>query len=220
MVVIEKCTQVNREGIHMRAGKWIAGVVLLAASAGPGTAKLDPAVVSMLEYLSLAVPNPPNVVICHGFSCNYRTEVGFGPADRKELDRLMARGKTSAAAERQGIAEAYAWFERRVAPEAGTATARARTTPNYMRDRSQFDCFDKTSNATNFLALLDHFGLLRHHVIDVPVSRGLLIDFRQHHTTAVIRERASGKTWSVDGWTHANGEKPDIMPMEIWVTQD
>jgi hypothetical protein len=200
--------------------KMLIASLLIAASTGPGTARLDPAVVSMLEYLSLPVPNPPNVVVCHGFSCNYRTEVGFGPADRKELERLMARGKESAAAERDGIGAAYAWFERRIAPAAGTATAKARTTPNYMRDRSQFDCFDKTSNATGLLALLDHFSLLRHHVIDVPVSRGLLIDLRQHHTTAVIRERASARKWSVDGWTHANGEKPDIMPMEIWVTKD
>jgi len=194
-------------------------VFLLAA--GPvHAALLDPAVVRMLESLSLPVPNPPKVLVCHGFGCNYRTPIGFGAADRARLQGLMVRGRSSPAAERRGIGAAYAWFERRVGPEAGTARAIARTTPGYMRDRSQFDCFDKTHNATELLALLAHFGLLRHHVIDVPQSRGLLIDLRQHHTTAVIREKVSGKRWSVDGWTRNNGEVPDIFPMEEWTKKD
>ena len=132
----------------------------------------------------------------------------------------MAGGRASPTAERKGIGAAYAWFEKRVAPEAGTGKAVARTTPRYARNRGQFDCFDKTHNATELLALLAHFGLLRHHVIDVPQSRGLLIDLRQHHTTAVVREKVSGKRWSVDGWTKKNGEIPDIMPMEQWKKED
>jgi hypothetical protein len=182
-------------------------------------AALDPAVARMLESLSLPVPDPPKVIVCHGFGCIYRTSIGIGARDRAQLQSLMA-GSSSPAAERKGIASAYAWFERRVAPEAGTAKAIARTTPGYSRDRSQFDCFDKTHNATALLALLAHFGLMRHHVIDVPESRGLLIDMRPHHTTAVIREKVSGKRWSVDGWTHKNGERPDIFPMEYWAKQD
>ena len=190
-------------------------------TAGSATAApLEPAVIRMLESLSLPVPDPPKVLICHGFGCNFRTEVGFSAADRARLQGLMAGGGASPAAERKGIGAAYAWFEKRVAPAAGTARAIARTTPRYMRDPSQFDCFDKTHNATELLALLAHFGLLRHHVIDVPQSRGLLIDLRQHHTTAVIREKASGKRWSVDGWTRNNGEVPDIFPMEEWAKKD
>ena len=189
--------------------------------AGPvGATPLEPAVARMLESLSLPVPDPPRVLICHGFGCNYRTAIGFGAGDRARLQALMAGGRASPAAERKGIGAAYAWFEKRVAPEAGTAKAIARTTPGYMRDRSQFDCFDKTHNAFELLALLAHFGLLQHHVIDVPQSRGLLIDLRQHHTTAVIREKASGRRWSVDGWTHNNGEVPDIFPMEDWAKMD
>ena len=89
-----------------------------------------------------------------------------------------------------------------------------------MRDPSQFDCFDKTHNATELLALLVHVGLLRHHVIDAPQPSWLLIDLRTHHTTAVIQEKASGRRWSVDGWTRNNGEVPDIFPMEEWAKKD
>ena len=183
-------------------------------------AVLDPTVAQMLESFSLPVPSPPNVLVCHGFGCTYRTQIGLGPGDRARLQSIMAGGRASPAAERKGIGAAYAWFERRVALEAGTGKAAARTTPRYARDRGQFDCFDKTHNATELLALLAHFGLLRHHAIDVPQSRGLLIDLRGYHTTAVVREKASGKQWSIDGWTKKNGEVPDIMPMERWKQED
>jgi len=194
---------------------------LLAFAAAPAEATpLEPAVVRMFESLSLPVPDPPNVLICHGFTCNYRTEVDFGPGDRAQLQKLMAGAKASPAAERKGVGEAYAWFEKRIAPTTGTARAIARATPGYMRDRGQFDCFDKTHNATELLALLAYYGLLQHHVIDVPESRGYLINLRPHHTTAVLREKVSGQRWSVDGWTHNNGERPDIMPMEEWAKLD
>lgn len=203
----------------MRHIRLVAYLLLFAV--GPAhAAPLSADVVKMLESLSLPVPQPPNVLVCHGFGCYYRTPIGFGAGDRARLQALMAGGRASAAAERKGIGAAYAWFEQRVAAEAGTAKAIGRTTPGYAKDRSQFDCFDKTHNATELLALLAHFGLLAHHEIDVPQSRGYLIDLRQHHTTAVVRERASGKRWSVDGWTHRNGQVPDILPMEVWAKQD
>jgi hypothetical protein len=201
---------------HLRlvAGLWLALATTVQA------APLSADVISMFERLSLPVPQPPNVLICHGFGCYYRTAIGFGGGDRARLQSLMAGGRASPAAERKGIGDAYAWFEKRVGPEAGTSKAIARTTPGYSKDRGQFDCFDKTHNATELLALLAHFGLLHHHVIDVPQSRGYLINLRQHHTTAVIREKVSGKRWSVDGWTRANGQRPDIMPMEKWADLD
>ena len=195
----------------------IAAMLVLTGPAH--AAVLDPAVARMLESFSLPVPSPPKVLVCHGFGCTYRTQIGLGAGDRARLQSIMA-GRASPAAERKGIGAAYAWFEKRVAPEAGTGKAIARTSPRYSRDRGQFDCFDKTHNATELLALLAYFGLLRHHVIDVPQSRGLLIDLRAHHTTAVVREKVSGKQWSVDGWTKKNGEVPDIMPMERWKKED
>jgi len=198
----------------------LAALAALIVLAQPGhAATLDSAVVRMLESLSLPVPSPPNVLICSGFGCFYRTQIGFSAGDRGRLASIMS-GASTPAAERNAIGNAYAWFEKRVAREAGTAKAIARTTPGYSRDRGQFDCFDKTHNATELLALLTHYGLLRHHVIDVPRSRGLLVDLRQHHTTAVIREKKSGKQWSVDGWTRRNGERPDIFPIEYWAKQD
>jgi hypothetical protein len=96
----------------------------------------------------------------------------------------------------------------REARRAGSRTAKAiaRTTPRYMRDPGQFDCFDKTHNATELLALLAHFGLLRHPRHRRAAVARLLIDLRTHHTTAVHPREGERQRWSVDGWTRNNGE--------------
>ena len=47
-------------------------------------------------------------------------------------------------------------------------------------------------------------------------SRGLFVDGREPHTTAVIVENATGTEWSVDSWTKAYGQIPDIMTITEW----
>jgi hypothetical protein len=48
------------------------------------------------------------------------------------------------------------------------------------------------------------------------VSRGLFVDGKQPHTTPVIVETATGAEWSVDSWTKAYGQSPDIMTITEW----
>ena len=78
------------------------------------------------------------------------------------------------------------------------------------------DCIDLTANITELLIVLDRNKLLRYHRVDEPVSRGLIIDGRQPHTTPVIVELATGTAWSVDSWTKAYGQSPDIMTISAW----
>ena len=200
----------------MRTGS--LAVFGLLAAATPAAAELDFDIVKTLEHLSLPVPDPANPIVCHGFGCAYRTPILLRTVDRTKIKQLF--GKTAAKSpegERRAVAEAMAWFEKRVAGEAGTANAKARAGLGNAGDPSQFDCLDKTANTIGLLAVIEQMGLLRHHTIDAPESRGGLGSLP--HTTAVVRERRTGKQWVVDGWTHANGELPDIMPLETWRTQ-
>jgi hypothetical protein len=192
----------------------------LFLAATPGAAvELDFGIVKTLEQLSLPVPDPANPVVCHGFGCAYQTRILLRTVDKAQIKKLFGPATAkSADAERKAMAAAMAWFEKRVAAEAGTAKAKARAGFGLAGDPSQFDCLDKTSNTVGVLAIVDQMGLLRHHVIDAPESRGLIIGGLPH-TTAVVRERKSGQKWVVDGWTHNNGELPDVMPLETWRTQ-
>jgi len=188
-------------------------------AAPAGAVELGFGIVKTLEQLSLPVPDPANPIVCHGFGCAYQTLILLRNSDKAQIKKLFGTAAAkSADGERKAMAASMAWFEKRVAAEAGTAKAKARAGLGSAGDPSQFDCLDKTSNTIGVLAIVDQMGLLRHHAIEAPESRGLIIGGLPH-TTAVVRERKSGQKWVVDGWTRNNGELPDVMPLETWRTQ-
>ena len=98
---------------------------------------------------------------------------------------------------------------------AGTVNHVARAGMKYMYDIQQFDCIDSSRNTTSLLLVLDQLNLLRFHDVDLPESRGHLLDARPPHATAVLVEKAKGTKWSTD-----NGQPLEIMPLERWKTLD
>lgn len=203
--------------------KAVAVVVLFSACSVPGfvpalAASRADVIAATYGAYSVLPPTPSLLVVCHGFDCNYRAEVALTDGDRAVLARLLNAGKASAAAERQALGRAGAWFDRRIGNAAGTQGHVARAGVSHMFDSGQFDCIDSSRNMTSLLLVLDQLKLLRHHTVDVPVSRGLLIDGRPLHVSAVIREKATDTRWTVDSWTRAYGEAPEIMPLARWMT--
>jgi len=191
-------------------------VALLMAGRPAVGGEVDPAVMTMLSESSLAPPNPSRVVICHGFGCAFRTEIGLTRADQSQMAAIMAPGSASAQAERAAIGRTEAWFERRIAPLTGTAKRVARAGPlvGGARDPAQFDCIDTTNNTNSLLLVLYQLKLLRHHTIAAPVSRFLITE--GPHNTAVIKDRKTNELWTVDPWTHKGSEIPDIFPVAKW----
>jgi hypothetical protein len=80
----------------------------------------------------------------------------------------------------------------------------------------QMDCLDTTANTVSLLLVLEDMGLLTHHRLDRPQSRGIFLDGRYPHFSAVIRETGSDARWVVDPWTRAPGQQPDILPLDLW----
>ena len=196
---------------------WFIAVLLcLAARAVAG--EVNAGVASMFQQWGMSLPNTSRVVICHGFGCTFRTEIGLSRGDHARMAELMSLGKASALAERGAIGKTEAWFEKRIAPEAGTTSrvARAGVLLGKGRDPGQFDCIDTTHNTNSLLMVLDQLGLLRHHVIVAPISRLLLNE--GPHFTAAIKDKGTGQNWTVDPWTHKGSEVPDIWPVEKWAT--
>jgi len=81
------------------------------------------------------------------------------------------------------------------------------------------DCIDTSRNSTSLLLILDQLRLIRHHEVDAPVARGFFLDGRGLDATAVVREIRSGKQWAIDNWTRGYGERPDMLPLEQWMTE-
>jgi hypothetical protein len=166
--------------------------------------------------LSLRMPTPTLVVVCHAFGCSNQTHIVLSVGDRTRLATLLAAGKASPAAERRAIAGAVQWFERRIGPVAGTTHRVARAAAAESRDPGQMDCIDLSANNTSLFLVLAQLKLLQHHRPELPVSRGFLIDGRLPHTTAVLSETKSGERWAIDNWTRKYGELPEVLPLEEW----
>jgi hypothetical protein len=176
----------------------------------------DQAVSAFLAEYEVPAASPGAVVVCHGFGCKFRTQVSLNDTDIKALKRILDKGKKSASAELNAIADAVAWFERRIGPLTGTSRRTARAGPEQAGLRGEADCIDETINTTQLLLLISDLRLLRFHQVVGPESRGYLLDGRYPHATAVVAELGSGRRWAIDPWTRRNGERPDTLPIERW----
>jgi len=168
--------------------------------------------------VSISPPTTRLVIVCHDFGCAQRTPVGLGAGDLATLSSLLAPGRASAEAERRAVAAAEAWFDRRVGPEAGT-THRVAHAHGLEGTAGQMDCIDTSRNSTSLLLILEQLHLLHHHKVEGVEARGFLIDGVGPHATAVLTDIHTGKEWAVDSWTHKYGEKPDIIPLDVWKQQ-
>jgi hypothetical protein len=188
--------------------------------AGCASANMADVVAATYGEFDVTAPTLTSVFICHGYGCRHRTEVVFTAADRAKLAQLLAPGKASPAAERRAVAAAGSWFDKRIAPAAGTQNHIARSGYRLNNDPSQFDCIDSSRNTTTLLLVLDQLKLLRHHNVDPPESRGYFVNIQLPHATAVLTEKTSGVQWSVDSWTRSYGQPPEIMLLSVWRTLD
>jgi hypothetical protein len=190
--------------------------IAIAWAVPTAAASVDPSIADRFASFSLPTPTPTSVIVCHGFGCRFRTPIALSAADDAKLSQFLNAGHASAEAERKAVAQAVAWFERRVAAEAGTATAKAYATGPLDAQPSQFDCIDASTNTTTALLVLSELGLLKYHRLVAPVSRNPFLGLGVIHTTAVLVELQGGREWAIDSWVRNNGEPPDVLPLKSW----
>jgi hypothetical protein len=174
---------------------------------------------AFLEKLSLNSAPGKTLIVCHGFGCAYRNPFVLTPARLSYLQGALGAAH-SAKEERKILAQVVAWFDREGGRVAGTTKRIARAGAGTKSGPGQMDCIDLTANVTELLLVLDRNKLLKFHRVDEPVSRGLIVDGKQPHTTPVIVEIKTGIPWSVDSWTKAYGQSPDIMTISEWKSKN
>ena len=172
-----------------------------------------------LEKLSLAAEPAQILMVCHGFGCTYRNAFLLTPGRIAHLRQVLGEPR-SASDERKAIGRAVAWFDREGGRVASTVGRIAYAAAGTKSGPGQMDCIDLTANVTELLLLLERNRLIRFHRLGEQVSRGLIIDGRRPHTTPVIVEIANNRQWSVDSWTKAYGQIPDIMTISEWRNRD
>lgn len=164
---------------------------------------------------AMTIPDVSRLYVCHGFDCSYKTKLDVGAPDASRFAEIMAGGGGSAAAERVAISKSVQYFEDRAAQQIGIRD-KPKSDISQSRERGQMDCIDESTNTRTLLRFLNERGLLKFHSVEMNVSRGLFVDGRYPHSTAVLREKAGGQRWAVDSWYEPMGGPPDIMPLEAW----
>jgi len=154
---------------------------------------------------------------CYGYGCRYSA---FFPITQTVADRfaaIMKGGTASPEAERAAISRAVQYYE-----DLSAETIGARDLPRSpvvaSGKKGQMDCIDESTNTRALLLYLDQRRLLAFHTVRPNTARGVLIDGRYPHFTAVVRDN-SGKDWAVDSWFEAAGGPPDIVPLSYWRTR-
>lgn len=125
--------------------------------------------------------------------------------------------------ERVAVAYAIGWMERHVGKRIGTSSDRPGMEYLGSGDPSQQDCVDEATNTTSYLLVLEGNGLLKHHKVGTPFSKGnLLLGGVKNwpHWTAVLHENKTGTRYAVDSWIYENGENPAIVEANKWYLTD
>ncbi|WP_367714495.1 hypothetical protein AB2N04_10710 [Nitratireductor sp. GISD-1A_MAKvit] len=153
--------------------------------------------------------------ICSGYGCIYKKSMVISPAAKRQLARIMARGKTSAASERLAVGKAVSYYESLATRAIGVRDG-AISSAGGARVYGQMDCIDESRNTRSLLLYLERSGMLRHHKVGRNSSRGFFVDVRYPHATAVLRSSDDGERWAVDSWFEPAGGEPDIMKLSEW----
>lgn len=172
------------------------------------------------RFYARANAQPPSgsvISYCHGYGCHFKTRIVLSAGDISRLAGIMSSGRGSPAAERRAISRAVVWFENKAGRIAGTSSDRPKLGVYQGGDPTQLDCIDESANTTSLLLVMSRRGMLRHHEVLSPRTRGFLLDFRYPHNAAVIREKKGGERWAVDSWPRGNGGPPDILPLSEWM---
>jgi hypothetical protein len=161
-------------------------------------------------------PSGVRIVACHGYGCSRRTALAVDMSILSRAGSLLRSGQGSPETERTALREIVRSYTAYLAREVGGKTDLPGSPPEMSGVHGQMDCLDETANTTSLLLVLEAQGLLAHHQVERPQTRGFFFDGRYPHTTAIIAEKRTGREWAVDPWRKAPGQRPDILPLAVW----
>lgn len=186
-------------------------VLILASS--PAAAAGDDARAWLVSQ-DYAPPRLSQIIACHGYGCTRRAIL---PAEAwlARASALLNNGDGSPASERRALGEVVRLYTGQLAARFGGRLDEPGSPPSLSGVHGQMDCLDVTANTISMLLVLEERGLLRHHAVEPPQSRGIFLDGRWPHFTAVVAER-TGARWAIDPWQRAPGQRPDILPLDRW----
>lgn len=154
---------------------------------------------------------------CSSYGCQKVQQVSFEPDEWQSIISSFDKMPDSAEAERELLPQAIALMEKVVGPKTGTEDDIGKSWLFTLMPKGQLDCIDESINTTTYLELLNDAGFIKYHNIGRIALRGGGIDFKMLHNTATLIQKDNGDSYAIDSWFRANGVKPDVMPLNIWL---
>lgn len=173
--------------------------------------------VSEPRELQARVVVPQKFVACYGYGCRSRATYPITQEMSGRFAAIMREGAGSPDAERAAVRKAVAYYEDLSTAHIGERDD-AKSPIVASGKLGQMDCIDESTNTRHVLLYLQARGLLSYHSVQPRTSRGLLLDGRYPHWTAVIKD-PDGKKWAIDSWYEPGGGLPDVVPLDYWRTR-
>jgi hypothetical protein len=198
----------------MPTGFVLGALIPVMLLAGSPALAVGSAARAWLNAQGYAAPQASQIIACHGYGCARRAimpvETWIGRAGA-----VLRAGGGSPDSERRALGEVVRVYTAQLSRQFGGRPDEPGSPPSLSGVHGQMDCLDVTANVISLLLVLEERGLLRHHEVGPPQSRGIFLDGRWPHFTAVVVER-TGTRWAVDPWRRAPGQSPEILPLDRW----
>jgi len=152
--------------------------------------------------------------VCAGGGCADIKHVSLNDEEWQTITAIFSRAGTPVNAEQERglIASAIGAFEKIIGAKTGTSADLAGT---FHSIQGQLDCNDEAINSTTYMRLMRQNGLIQLHEIEDMRTRNFFFS-GWPHTTAVIRELATGERYAVDSWFYDNGLPATVVPFARW----
>jgi hypothetical protein len=174
------------------------------------------AAISDINRIYKQIPAVHDFEVCTGGGCAEVKHVSLTDEEWQSIASIFMNAGAAANAEQERslIALAIGVFESIVGGKIGTETDRAGTFGNSDYP-GQLDCNDEAINTTTYMRLMRQNGLLKFHEIEDTRTRNFFFN-GWPHSTAVMREVATGERYAVDSWFYDNGFSASIVPFAVW----
>ena len=159
-------------------------------------------------------PTISSFEVCHSGGCAEVSMVSLSDEEWLQISDIFDNNAQNASDERTQIAVAIGLLETLIGNKIGTSGDLAGTFGN-SQYKGQLDCNDEAINTTTYMRLLQSQGLMLQHVIEDTRTRNFFFT-GWPHSTAVIRDIATGEQFAVDSWFYDNGHAATIVPFKVW----
>lgn len=194
----------------------IFAAAALSALPPPASASASQAALNWFRSQGYVGPKGTRIIACHGYGCSRRLVLSVDGAWLDRAGSLLKAGSASPEAERKALAQVIGSYTAYLAASIGGRPDVPGSPVGLSGVPGQMDCLDETANTTSLLLVLQEQGLLSHHEVEPPESRGFFLDGRYPHFTAIIADKRTGEEWAVDPWRRPPGQRPEILPLSQW----